>query len=159
MKECTMCEYNGYSPQLCKMHLRHLNVAHKQELSKKRQLALFDKKKMIEIIKREEKKKKVKDLSLNTAVGTAIGTGGGFMSLSTLAHLGGAVAAHAIAGPVIIGAAVIGGSIGIVKSLKIKKKQNANQKPTIWTVYGFKNVSDNKKGRKKWLRKLQSKTV
>lgn len=137
MKECALCEYKGYSSQLCKMHERHALIASKkQQLHHKQMIAKFDKQKMIKIIEREERNKKLKATSLKSALGAGIGAGGGYAGATTIALLGGAAVAHAVAAPLIIGAAMIGG--GVVAAKSLKKKHNGNSgKKGFSRIYGL----------------------
>lgn len=127
MRDCRLCEYKGYSPHLCKMHLRHMAIEQKQEKNKQQRLSKFDKAKAIEIIKQEEREKQIRDTSMSAAIGAAVGSGG---SYAGAALLGGAIAAQAVAGPLILGAAIAGAGIGAAAKLHNSRKSK-NEPPPV----------------------------
>ncbi|MGK5086591.1 hypothetical protein WDW86_03465 [Bdellovibrionota bacterium FG-2] len=115
IRDCKVCEFRGYSPELCKMHRRHMAVAEKLAKTKHRRLATFDKKEAIAILEREQRDKMFRDASYSAAVGAVIGSSSGFVG-TVLA--GGALAA--IASPLMVGAAIAGA--GIATAMKLGKR-------------------------------------
>ncbi len=118
IRDCKVCEFRGYSPELCKMHRRHMAVADKLAKTKKRRLATFDKKEAIAILEREAREKLFRDASYSAAVGAVIGSSSGFAGV---ALAGGALAA--IASPLMVGAAIAGAGIATAMQLGKRSKK------------------------------------
>mgnify|MGYP001619978032 CR=1 FL=1 len=144
MSNCKTCEHQGYSTHLCMLHRRHEMITEKRAISKHRQLALLDKKKALEIVASEKKKKTFKDVGMAAAVGAAIGCGSGYGSVVLL---GGVLAIEAIAAPLVIGAAVVGTGIGAVVSLtnsmrgnRRKEQNSARKSRKRLPVFGLKST-------------------
>lgn len=97
MKECQDCEYRGYSPQFCAVHVKHC---------------------------RKNNGKKSKPLPSSVKVGAkalaGVGLGMGLVVFSSAAVslVGGAALLHAALIKIGAGAGITGGGIGLYKGLK-----------------------------------------
>ena len=102
MKECDDCEYRGYSPQFCRMHVKQCRKN----------------------IGREKKplSRPVK-VGAKTLAGIGMGMGAVIIGSAAVSLVGSAVLVHALVIKLSAGAGLAGGGIGLVKGLAEKNSE------------------------------------
>ncbi len=100
MKECQDCEYKGYSPQFCTVHVKHCRKNQGRE--------------------RKPIPNSVK-VGAKTLAGVGVGMGAVVLGSAAVSLVGGAVVVHAILLKLGAGAGLAGGGIGFYKGLADNK--------------------------------------
>ncbi|MBF0314633.1 MAG: hypothetical protein HQK50_09770 [Oligoflexia bacterium] len=113
MSICDDCEFKGYSPELCKMHLRHIAEVNKKQ--KKKPLA---KNKVL------SKSKKTDDQVVKCALYGGTGVLGATLAVAAAPVLG--VGTIAGVGAIKIAAGVLGATVGFFKSKQTIKLEGTN---------------------------------
>jgi hypothetical protein len=99
MKECKDCEYKGYSPQLCMVHVKHCRKHGGRP--------------------RKPMPKSVK-IGAKTLAGAGMGMAAVMLGSAAVSLVGGAALLHALLFKLGAGAGLTGGSIGLVKGITEK---------------------------------------
>jgi hypothetical protein len=107
MKECRDCEYKGYSPQICMLHIKHCERRRSRE--------------------RKPLPKPVK-VCAKTLAGAGVGVAVVALGSVAVSLVGGAAVLHAVLLKLSAGAGLTGGGIGLYKGL-IAKKGNEQDNP------------------------------
>ncbi len=137
MADCKLCEYKGYCSPVCMLHRRHANISSKKEMKKERMLANMDKTKATKLLEREKKKELFEGTGLAAMTGAALGYCGGQGSVLLM---GGVVAAHVVAAPLVLGATLAGTGIAVAMNLKKFTRKNDERE----AARAAKNKSKNK---------------
>jgi len=105
MKECLDCEYRGYSPEFCRLHIRHCarNQGHKRKPTPR-------------FVK----------IGAKAFAGAGFGIAAVALGSAAASLVGGAVVLHAVMLKLGAGAGLAGGGVGIYKGLTGKKNQGAD---------------------------------
>ena len=106
MKECTDCEYKGYSPQFCAMHMRHCRKHQGRE--------------------RKSLPAPVK-IGVKTLAGVGVGMGAVILGSTAASLVGGAALFHALLIKLGAGAGLTGGGIGFYKGLTERKRKKKDE--------------------------------
>jgi len=96
MKECQDCEYQGYSPQFCRVHVKHCRKYEGRE--------------------RKPVPRPVK-IGAKALAGVGVGMGAVVLGSAAVSLVGGAVLVHALLIKLGAGAGLTGGGIGLYKGL------------------------------------------
>jgi len=96
MKECKDCEFKGYSPQVCAVHIRHCRKRQGQE--------------------RKPVSPSVK-IGAKTLAGAGIGVAAVVLGSAAVSLVGGAALLHAVLFKLGAGAGLAGGGIGLFKGI------------------------------------------
>lgn len=102
MKECVDCQYRGYSPQACALHIR---VCQRRS---------------------EDDRRRGDDalaLGLRTFAGAGLGVAAIGVGVAALSLGGGAALLHAVIYKVTAGAGLLGGALGFVRGLGKRRRQ------------------------------------
>lgn len=102
MDECKDCEYRGYSPEVCRLHLRHCQKHQDRE--------------------RKPLPAPVK-IGAKTLAGAGVGVATVFLGVTAASLVGGAALLHLALLKLGVGAGLLGGGIGFYKGLAHKDRE------------------------------------
>jgi len=103
MDECKDCEYKGYSPQFCLVHVKHCR---KKQGRHQKPLPVPVK------------------IGAKTLAGAGMGMAAIILGSTAVSLVGGATLIHALLLKLSAGAGLTGGGIGLVKGIAEKRKKN-----------------------------------
>ena len=105
MKECLDCEFRGYSPEFCRLHIKICarNQGHEQKPTPR-----FAK------------------VGAKALAGAGVGIAAVALSSAAVSLVGGAVVIHAVLLKLGAGAGLTGGGVGIYKGLTENKRRETN---------------------------------